>query len=286
MRKTLMMSVALLGMGTAGAFAQNTTTSGQTPAAPGASSQSVQPSNSLPSGAGNSVGNRAGNNLGTTSTGGTTPMATMPQGTMPQGTMPQGTMPQGTMTQGTMPQGAAGGSAMPMQSDMAGQPAMRRPGMARRMAGPRHARMMRGQRMNPAADAAAETSDGTAMPTSAYRGGASVPLSPSASNTTAANTRSTIAPRLPDPAAGSNSPEAYLSAAQRALASGRTGAAQEALERAETRLLSRSTDPSMAGSPDDSAMIQQIGAARRSLANRDTAGARSAIGMAMGRPGA
>ena len=114
-----------------------------------------------------------------------------------------------------------------------------------------------------------------------YRGGAGSPLSQSASNTTAANTRSEIAPRLPDPAAGGNTPEAYMAAAQRALAAGRTGAAQEALERAETRLLTRSTEPGLAGSPAETPMIRQISDARRALADRDTAGARQALGMAM-----
>jgi hypothetical protein len=106
-------------------------------------------------------------------------------------------------------------------------------------------------------------------------------MSTRASNSTAANTRSEIAPRLPDPAAGANTPQSYLAAAQRALNSGRTGAAQEALERAETRLLSRSTEQSMAGSPDASPMVQQIGEARRALAARDTAAAKSAISAAM-----
>ncbi len=114
-----------------------------------------------------------------------------------------------------------------------------------------------------------------------YRGGAGSPSSSAASNITAADTRSEMAPRLPDPNAGSNSPRAYLVAAQRALASNRTGAAQEALERAETRLLSRSTDPSMANMPDASSSVQAIGAARRALASRDTAAARSAITAAM-----
>lgn len=114
-----------------------------------------------------------------------------------------------------------------------------------------------------------------------YRGGAGSPLSNTASNTGAANTRSEIAPRLPDPGSASNTPQAYLAAAHRALASGRTGAAQEALERAETRLLSRSTEPSMASSPDSGPTVTQIGNARRALAARDTAGARAAINAAM-----
>ncbi len=124
--------------------------------------------------------------------------------------------------------------------------------------------------------------DLNAPPTSAYRGGAGSPRSNRASNISASDTRSEIAPRLPDPATASNTPEAYLAAAQSALATGKTGAAQEALERAETRLLSRSTDPSAAASPADMPMVQQIGQARQALATRDIAGAQSAIRAAMG----
>ncbi len=124
-----------------------------------------------------------------------------------------------------------------------------------------------------------------APPTDAYRGGAGSPRSSHASNIGPSDTRSEIAPRLPDPATASNTPEAYLTAAQSALASGKTGAAQEALERAETRLLSRSTDPSAAASPADMPMVQRIGQARQALATRDIAGARSAIRAALGSAG-
>ena len=140
-------------------------------------------------------------------------------------------------------------------------------------------RPMRPMQPAPAARASrAPMNDMDSPPTGQYRGGAGSPSSQSASNITAADTRSEIAPRLPDPGAGGNSPEAYMAAAQRALASGRTGAAQEALERAETRLLTRSTEPGMASSPSDMPMVRQISDARRALANRDTAGARAALG--------
>ena len=113
-----------------------------------------------------------------------------------------------------------------------------------------------------------------------YRGGAGSPSSTQASNIDRQNTRSEIAPRLPDPG-DANTPQALLQAAQRALASNRTGAAQEALERAETRVLTRSTDPSAAGTPDSGSMVQSIGAARRALAARDIPGARAAISAAL-----
>lgn len=128
----------------------------------------------------------------------------------------------------------------------------------------------------------AATGDGMgAGMTGAYDGGRGVPMSPRASNTTPADTRSEIAPRLPAPDAGAGTPEAFLAAAQRALAAGRTGQAQEALERAETRLLTRSVEASAAGTADASPMVTQIGEARRALGRRDIAGARQAINMAM-----
>ena len=113
-----------------------------------------------------------------------------------------------------------------------------------------------------------------------YRGGEGSPRSSAASNTTAANTRSEIAPRLPDPGVA-DTPVAYLQAARQALGAGRTGAAQEALERAETRVLTRSTVPGLAGVADTGGMAGRIGAARRALGANDTVGARRAIDAAL-----
>lgn len=170
---------------------------------------------------------------------------------------------------------AVGSTGMaPADRGMTGMRPMR--GQHHQSAGPAHeGRPVRGRAdmtANPGMDA---PRDGE------YRGGAGSPRSNAASNTSAANTRSEIAPRLPDPGAADNTAQGYLAAAQRALASNRTGAAQEALERAETRLLSRSTDPSMASSPSDMPTIRQIGDARRAIAARDMSGARSAISAAM-----
>lgn len=161
-------------------------------------------------------------------------------------------------------------SGMPEDQGMTGMHPMR--------GAMRHGRMMHGRAgMN--GDAGATEMD--APRGGEYRGGAGSPRSNRASNIAPSDTRSEIAPRLPDPASANNTPEGYLAAAQRALNSGKTGAAQEALERAETRVLSRSTDPAMAASPADMPMVQQIGQARRALAARDMAGAKSAISAAM-----
>ena len=113
--------------------------------------------------------------------------------------------------------------------------------------------------------------------------GESGPASNKASNITEADTHSAIAPHLPQPAVGEGAAaDSYLQAAQAALQSHRTGAAQQALEMAETRLLDRSTPVNAAGQPDQDAAVQQVANARKALANGDTQGASSAIQMAMG----
>ncbi len=138
-------------------------------------------------------------------------------------------------------------------------------------------------RARPAIDpqtAPAPLDDASAPPTSAYRGGVGSPLSTKATNLTPSRGEA-MGARLPDPNASGNTPRDLLMAAQRALSQGKTGAAQEALERAETRVLSRTTDPTMAGTPDQAAMVQNIAQARRALGARDMAGAKQAIAMAM-----
>ncbi len=236
MRKTLLMSAALLALAYGPVLAQNSMSSTQSPPSPNSGQGMPQPSNSIPDTAGTASRNLPGDALGTTGMPSSRPMAS------------------GTDTTG-------------------GHRRMRHHRMTTSDAGMGSDAGMSGQ------------ASVDAPPTGAYRGGAGSPRSNHASNIAASNTRSDIAPRLPDPATASNTPEAYLAAAQSALASGKTGAAQEALERAETRLLSRSTDPSAAASPADMPMVQQIGQARQALATRDIAGARSAIRAAMGNEG-
>ena len=100
--------------------------------------------------------------------------------------------------------------------------------------------------------------------------GQSLPLSTKASNATAGDTTSVIAPRLPTPEVGDDAaPRAFLEAAQRALTLGRSGEAQEALERAESRYLDRSVAPSRAGMPSEQPAVALVGEARRALAAGD-----------------
>jgi hypothetical protein len=109
---------------------------------------------------------------------------------------------------------------------------------------------------------------------------AQTPASTRASNIDTADTRSDIAPQLPVPAPDA-SPHQYLLDAQQALGKNQTGAAQEALERAETRLLDRSTAPDAAGAPDSGPMTQQIHLALEALAHNDLNGANQAIASAL-----
>lgn len=250
MRTILLASAALLGFAAGPLMAQPATPGGSTAGMPGStgpgSTGMVPGTGAMPS---------TGGSMGA---GGTTDGGTMGSGTGMTGMRPM---------RGQVRQAAGQRRAVPAAQRGRMMQASQRGGAAR------------GGHSAPASMA---QDNGVDVPrTGDYRGGAGSPSSMSASNTSSRDTRSEIAPRLPDPAAGGNSPQAYLAAAQRALAANRTGAAQEALERAETRLLSRSTDPSMANTPDPSSAVQAIGAARRAIGARDMAGARSAISAAM-----
>ncbi len=100
------------------------------------------------------------------------------------------------------------------------------------------------------------------------------PLSRSASNINQSNTRSTIAPALPSTNLGPNATASdYLRAAENALGAGQTGRAQEALENAETRLLTRSTPMGMSGQPDQNPAVNNINSALQSLGSHDVQGA-------------
>jgi len=104
--------------------------------------------------------------------------------------------------------------------------------------------------------------------------GPSFPLSPNASNIGPSDTRSNIAPTLPDPDVGEDaSPRQLLMAARNALAAGRTGQAQEAMERAQTRLLDRSTPLFQTDRPSADPAVARISEALRALGAGDRAGA-------------
>lgn len=264
MRNALLMSAGLLCLAAVPALAQmsqSPTITTQTPPSPNAQSFTPSPGVSVPAGAATGVVPRSGDNVGTTQTSpGAAPMMRQP-GAAPMATAPMGTAPMEGTDRG-----------------MTGMRPMR--GQQQHSQGMHHGEMHHGQGMPHRGAAQSSRMRGPAQATGdgAYDGsGGSVPTSTRASNINRGDTRTEYAPRLPNPDAAGSTPEAYLAAADRALAARQTGRAQEALERAETRLLTRSTDPSMANSPDNAPVVQQIAQARQALARGDMAGARQAI---------
>ena len=112
------------------------------------------------------------------------------------------------------------------------------------------------------------------------------PLDLRASNLAPADARSAVAPALPVPAVALSAPPlSFLEAARRALAGARTGEAQEALERAETRLLDGTAQPGVAA-PSMVPALATTRAARQALAVHDRAGAAREIDAAIDALGA
>ena len=134
-------------------------------------------------------------------------------------------------------------------------------------------------------DAMAPMSNDGARPGNDIGTGNSMPMSNSASNTSAANSKSQIAPRLPSPGIESGTPEQFLKQAQQAIRAGRTGQAQEALERAETRALDRSTAPGQIAASNDP-LVMDISGARKALGRGNRGEALRMIQAAMGAGGA
>ncbi len=84
-------------------------------------------------------------------------------------------------------------------------------------------------------------------------------------------------PNLPD----DTKPSDALRVAQGALAAGRTGEAQEALERAQTRMLDRSVALGQTNTPSDNPTVAQISQALQALAAHDRATCMQAIQSAL-----
>lgn len=123
-----------------------------------------------------------------------------------------------------------------------------------------------------------------AAPSSAAPGGKQ-PMSNDASNIDASSTHTAWAPGLPIPPVDEDAPPlSFLDAARKAVAAGRTGEAQEALERAESRALDRSVKPSTAGRPSGQKLVNQIAEARHSLGAGDRMRSVTLIEQAMRNP--
>jgi hypothetical protein len=108
------------------------------------------------------------------------------------------------------------------------------------------------------------------------------PASTRASNTGADTGAPQSAPRLPvAPLDDNSTAEQWLVAARSAIALGQTGKAQEAMERAQTRLLDRSVPLFRTNTPSTHPAIPLISQATRALGAGDRAGAMKLLEQAM-----
>jgi len=103
-----------------------------------------------------------------------------------------------------------------------------------------------------------------------------------ASNIIASDTESDIAPMLPTPEGGVNAtPVDLLRSARDALTRRQTGLAQEALERAETRLLTRPLPPGAMMERSHNPMVNAIIDARHALGRQDIKEAEASVREAL-----
>jgi hypothetical protein len=120
--------------------------------------------------------------------------------------------------------------------------------------------------------ARAQPADTGARPGNEIGTGQSLPRSDKAGNLDAATTHSELAPNLPAPA-GADTVHDLLLVARQDLLANQTGAAQEALERAETRALDRSIPVGTEHIPAQDPLVSAVTQARAALAAGDTRGA-------------
>ena len=100
--------------------------------------------------------------------------------------------------------------------------------------------------------------------------GMSMPMGSNASNISPSDTNSPVATNLPSPDLPETaSAQDYLIAARNALAAGRTGEAQQAMEMAQTRLLDRSVPLFQTNTPSANPVVAQISQALQALAAGD-----------------
>ena len=140
--------------------------------------------------------------------------------------------------------------------------------------------LLSGSAASGAAFAQTPSTDTGARPGNVIGTGASLPRSDKAGNITPADTRSELAPNLPAPT-GAESVQDLLREAKADLAARHTGAAQEALERAETRALDRSVPAGTENVPDNGPTIGVIAQARDALAAGNLKGAIAIIDKAL-----
>lgn len=102
----------------------------------------------------------------------------------------------------------------------------------------------------------------------------SLPKSPYVSNITPGDMKSTIAPTAPEPNVGPNANvQQLLTVASQAIKIGQTGTGNEALEQAETRILTRSAPQSQMDYTSHDPVVSEIGQARTALGAHNDTGA-------------
>jgi hypothetical protein len=112
--------------------------------------------------------------------------------------------------------------------------------------------------------------------------GDSLPRSDKASNIVPADTRSSIAPTLPQSGAGENAATFdYLRTARASLVAGRTGQAQQSLEMAETRALDRSVPQGQTDTASNRRLVSRIRDARHALGGGNSSQAIELIDLAL-----
>ncbi len=116
--------------------------------------------------------------------------------------------------------------------------------------------------------------------------GQSLPRSNQASNLPGSTAHSKIAPNLPSPPLPSNAnPEDFLRAARTALAAGKTGEAQQSLEMAKTRALSRPVPAGQTNVPSQDPLVASISDALRALGTHNRPATLQAIDAAIASAG-
>ncbi len=131
-----------------------------------------------------------------------------------------------------------------------------------------------------AGSALAQPAADGARPGNVIGTGQSLPRSDQAGNINGATTHSELAPNLPAPAS-SDDLQSLLLDARTSLQAGRTGEAQEALERAESRALDRSVPAGSERAPAADPLVAGISAALQALGGGDSAGAIARIGAVL-----
>jgi hypothetical protein len=132
------------------------------------------------------------------------------------------------------------------------------------------------------AQMAPQTTTTGALPGNDIGTRSSLPRSPYASNITSSDTKSTVAPTPPEPSVGPDATvQQLLMASNQAIGAGQTGTADEALEQAETQILTRTVPQTQTDYASSDPVVAQIEQARMALGSNDAAQASQVINQVL-----